>query len=133
MKRLDDLERMRSVVARLDVLKGFGTAFNAAICSDVPLAHPPRVDIETARSACDALIKDIYTDAAFLKPLGAALETSRVMIRVWENTASRLADQSEEKDAAGKIEADLAEAHKQAAAILKAWRNKHWLALAFHG
>jgi hypothetical protein len=133
MKRLDDLERMRSVVARLAVLKAFGSTLCGAVQSSAKIESVPRVDVETARSACDALIKDVNTDAVFLKPLGEAIETSRAMLQIWESIASGFVEPRREWNAVQKHYADLSSAHQQAHDLLEKWGSKHRLALAFHG
>lgn len=132
MKRLDDLERMRSAVSRLERLREVSARL-VAVLDDVKAPVPAKAEIETSKAACEAMIQDSATDASYIPALGRSNEAARVLHVVWQYLAAggphREQHGKSARDAAAQIDASFQEAQ----AIIARWKKKHWFAMLMHG
>src|SRR5690606_10913717 len=116
---------MRSVVARLAGLRLIADGFIAKFSGPTAITFPQKSEIETARSACEALVLDGSTDAEFIPALASALEQSRVMLVIWGNIASSRVTDTDNKTAAENLHRSIVNAHDTATRVLQAWERKH--------
>jgi len=132
MKRLDDLERMRSAVSRLQNLQGVATRL-VAVLDDPAAPLPAKADIETSKAACEAMVQDSATDASYIPALGRSIEAARVLHVVWNSLAAGGTHRVQNAESTKKAAAEIGASFQEAQTIIAKWKKKHWLALLMHG
>lgn len=132
MKRLDDLERMRAAVSRLETLRRVARRF-VSIFDDPKNHFPGKAEIETSKAACEAMVQDSATDALFIPALGKSIEAARKLHVIWQYVATGGAHRTDQKDIALKARDEIEEACGEAEILISKWKRKHWLALLMHG